>query len=261
MNSPWLSVFSNVLRNRLRRSALGGMWRHLEVPRDAKIHLVAATKLSEEAFWSESLLGRSLEKWRDLASLRWTVAFENRRGLPQIYNESIARESTADVMVFMHDDVWLADQEWTDKVVTALKSYDVIGVAGNKRRQPGQSAWLFLPWSPVGFQWDRQYLSGRIAHGTDEAHEIEEFGPAPASCELLDGVFLAVNARAMRASRLRFDTRFAFHFYDMDFCRAAGKAGLTLGTWTIDLIHASAGSFGSPSWLGMWCHYRAKWGQ
>lgn len=237
------------------------MWRHLEVPRDPKIHLVAATKLREEAFWSQSLLGRSLEKWRDNDSLTWTISFENRKGLPRVYNESIERQTHADVMVFMHDDVWLADQEWIEKVGDALRTFDVVGVAGNKRRQPGQSSWAFRPWNQTGFHWDRPHLSGRIAHGTDEAHEVDEFGPAPASCELLDGVFLAINARVLRETGISFDARYSFHFYDLDFCRSARRMGLLLGTWPIELIHASAGSFGSPSWLGMWAHYKAKWGE
>jgi hypothetical protein len=259
MNTPWLSVVSNVLRNRLRRSALGGMWRHLEVPRDAKIHLVAATKLSEEAFWSESLLGRSLEKWRDLASLRWTIRFGNRKGLPRVYNELMAQERTTDVMIFMHDDVWLADQEWINKVLVALKTFDVVGVAGNRRRQQGQCTWAFNPAIASGFHWDHPHLSGRIAHGTDLLHEYAEFGAAPARCELLDGVFFAVNARVLRASRVQFDTRFSFHFYDLDFCRSARKAGLLLGTWPIDLVHASGGSFSSPSWISMKQVFLDKW--
>ena len=103
-------------------------------------------------------------------------------------------------------------------------------------------------------------MSGRVAHGTVEAHEDAEFAPAPASCELLDGVFLAVNARVLRATGLSFDSRYSFHFYDMDFCRSARQVGLSLGTWPIEMIHASGSFSVSPSWLGMWVHYWAKWG-
>lgn len=257
--TSWFSVASNILRNRLRSTALRGLWRDLEVPHDPKVHLVAATKLQEEAFWSESLLGRSLEKWRDLAYLRWTISFRNRKGLPRVYNESIAQEGTADVIVFVHDDVWLADQEWIDKVVAALKTFDVVGVAGNRRCQPGQCTWAFDPAISSGFQWDHPHLSGRIAHGTDALCELAEFGAAPAPCELLDGVFIAVNARVLRASGIQFDTRFSFHFYDLDFCRSARKAGLSLGTWPIDLVHASGGSFSSPSWISMKQVFLDKW--
>lgn len=259
MKTSWLSALSNNLRNRLRGSALGGQWRDLEVPRNAKIHLVGATKLREEAFWAESLLGRSLEKWRDLESLSWTISFENRRGLPRVYNESIERQRHVDVMVFMHDDVWLADEQWIEKVVEALRTFDVVGVAGNRRRQQGQCTWAFNPAIASGFQWDHPYLSGRIAHGSEVLHEFDEFGAAPARCELLDGVFLAVNARVLRAAELQFDTRFSFHFYDLDFCRSARKAGFIMGTWPIDLIHASGGSFSSPSWNSMKQLFLDKW--
>ena len=259
MSTHWLSVLSNVLRNRLRRTALGGMWRHLEVPRDPKIHLVAATKLREEAFWSQSLLGRSLERWRDNDSLTWTISFENRRGLPWVYNRAIEEGAETDVIICVHDDVWIADADWLEKVVEALGQFDVVGVAGNTRRQPGQCTWAFVPSCRPEFVWDQPYLSGRISHGSEVESDQQDFGRSPERVQLLDGVFIAVNARLLRASQVRFDTRFSFHFYDLDFCRAASGAGLTLGTWPIEIIHASGGSFESPTWRGAKQVFLDKW--
>ena len=57
----------------------------------------------------------------------------------------------------------------------------------------------------------------------------------------LDGVFLAARADILQRSGVRFDPRFAFHDYDLDFCRSATEARLSLGTWLFPLIHASGG--------------------
>ena len=259
MSTPWLSVLSNVLRNRLRRTGLGGMWRHLEVPCDPKIHLVVATKLREEAFWSQSLLGRSLEKWRDNDSLRWTISFENRRGLPWVYNRAIEEGAETDVLICVHDDVWIADADWLEKVIEALGQFDVVGVAGNTRRQPGQCTWAFIPSSRPEFVWDHPYLSGQVSRGTEVESEQQVIGPVSARVQLLDGVFIAANARLLRANKVRFDTRFTFHFYDMDFCRSACQAGFSIGTWPIEIIHASGGSFETPSWRSAKQVFLDKW--
>jgi len=59
---------------------------------------------------------------------------------------------------------------------------------------------------------------------------------------------------------LQFDPRFSFNFYDMDYCRNATRRGLSLSTWPIDLIHQSAGNFGSPEWQSAYASYIDKWG-
>src|SRR5674476_443764 len=95
---------------------------------------------------------------------------------------------------------------------------------------------------------DRSNLSGRVAHGKNAFGPVSDFGPVPAECELLDGVFLATKKSHLKQNNVRFDAQFDFHFYDMDFCRSARKSGLRLGTWPIHLTHQSGGAFGSQSW-------------
>jgi len=58
---------------------------------------------------------------------------------------------------------------------------------------------------------------------------------------------------------VRFDTRFMFHFYDLDFCRSARKAGMSMGTWPIRLTHQSAGNYFNPTWLAQSAQYFEKW--
>jgi GT2 family glycosyltransferase len=138
-----------------------------------------------------------------------------------------------------------------------MRAYDVIGVAGCRRRVPNQPAWCFLDtqWTKV----DADDLSGKVANAKHPFGTVVRFGEVPMECELLDGVLLVARRSVLRERRVAFDTRFAFHFYDMDFCRSARKAGLHLGTWPISITHQSAGSFNSEAWAKMLETYREKW--
>ena len=137
-----------------------------------------------------------------------------------------------------------------------LEQFDVIGVAGSVHRFPGQMAWCDL--NPRS---DNQILemSGMISQGDDPCGEITYFGRWRQPCELLDGVFLAVRLDTIVRTGLRFDPRFRFHFYDMDFCRTARALGLRLGTWPIALTHQSRAGFGDE-WRRCYPEYLAKWG-
>ena len=110
--------------------------------------------------------------------------------------------------------------------------------------------------------WDAaENLSGAVCHHDRRGREaVTWFGESKQRCRLLDGVLLAVRAADLLDRDLRFDEQFAFHFYDLDFCRAAGQRKLTLGTWPITISHGSGGSFGSRSWKRALALYRRKWG-
>jgi GT2 family glycosyltransferase len=222
------------------------------------IEIVSATRLSKESFWEKSLLGRSLIRLEQ--DDRWVprVAFENTRGLPEIFNARIEAESEHDILLFVHDDVWVSDFFLSDHLAEALDEFHVVGVAGNKRRIPCQPSWLFLD---ASLRYDHHSnLSGGIAHGEPPLGELILFGPTPADCELLDGVFLAARRSTLKEHGLRFDPRFMFHFYDLDFCRSARAMGLKLGTWPICLIHGSRGGFGRAEWRATLATYLDKWG-
>jgi GT2 family glycosyltransferase len=221
------------------------------------IEIVSATRMPETEFWEKSALGLSLRRLKRDTRLVARVAFENTRGLPEIYNARIDAADAQDLLVFVHDDVWIDDYFLAERVIEGLQAYDVIGVAGNRRRLPGQPAWAFVD---AKFTWDEKVqLSGAVAHGRNPFGAISFFGPAPADCELLDGVLLAARRSKLTAAGLRFDPRFEFHFYDMDFCRSARAKGLRLGTWPICITHQSGGAFGSEAWREKFDKYLAKW--
>lgn len=223
------------------------------------IEIVCATRLDESAFHARSLLGRSLQRLKFDLRLIPRIAYSNARGLPEIYNERIddAAAPAGNLLAFVHDDVWIDDFLFGDRLQSAAATYDLIGVAGNRRRLPGQPGWVF-----ANDRWtiDRDHLSGAIAHGEPGAGPVSYYGPAPASCELLDGVLLVARRSTLRDNGVRFDPGFAFHFYDLDLCRAARGRGLKVGTWPICITHASPGTYDSPLWREARRRYREKWG-
>lgn len=222
------------------------------------IEFVTATRLTADEFWKSSAMGVSLQRLAFDSRLSLQVALSNRAGLPDVYNARISARNGAEILVFVHDDVWLDDYFLADRVIAGLEVFDVIGVAGNRRRVPGQRAWCFV--NVPGMTEDRKTLSGWVAHGKQPFGRVTTCGPAPAECELLDGVFLAARLRTLLDRSVRFDPVFDFHFYDLDFCRSARQAGLRLGTWPICLTHQSGGSFESPAWLKAHAKYVRKWG-
>lgn len=222
------------------------------------IDIVSATRLSESDFWNKSPLGISLRRLAHDGRLVARLTFANRRGLPEIYNARISAGDSSEMLVFVHDDVWIDDYFLADRVIDGLRNYDVIGVAGNRRRVQYQPGWAFVD---TKFTWDdKANLTGSVAHGKHPFGPVSFFGAVPSDCELLDGVFLAAKTVALKENELFFDPRFDFHFYDMDFCRSVRQRGLRLGTWPICLTHQSGGAFGTQQWSQKYRAYIEKWG-
>ncbi|MCX5541451.1 tetratricopeptide repeat protein [Paraburkholderia sp. CNPSo 3076] len=223
------------------------------------IRLVCGTRSSREEFATATALGRSLNLYAHLANVELQLFDSNTRGLPSIYNAAIddAKQNPA-VLVFIHDDVWLNDFFWTERIRESLVRFDVVGLAGNRRRMPRQPSWAFTP----DMQWDeRQHLSGIVGHGKGFPCEVTNFGPSGQECKLLDGLLMVADSDTLSRSGLRFDEQFKFHFYDLDFCRAAELKGLSMGTWPIGVVHESGGAFSTPSWTEGYEQYLRKYGE
>ncbi|MEM5331486.1 tetratricopeptide repeat protein [Paraburkholderia sp. JHI2823] len=231
------------------------------IPLAAKpIRIVCGTRRNREQFSNETALGRSLKLYAHLPNVELQLFDSNTRGLSSIYNTAIdeAKQRPA-ILVFVHDDVWLNDFFWTERIRESLARFDVVGLAGNLRRVPRQPAWAF---TTPDLQWDeRKYLSGTVGHGKGFPCEIAStFGPAGQECKLLDGLLLIADSDVLARSGLRFDEQFKFHFYDMDFCRQAELRGLSMGTWPLSVVHESGGAFGTSSWHEGYARYLGKYG-
>lgn len=225
-----------------------------------KLLIVSATRVSPAAFVESTLLGRSFRRLCFDDRLEMRPAFNNRDGLAAVYNRQIREENREKILLFVHDDVWLEDYFICDRLEEALKEFDVVGVAGNTRRVSRQPSWCYVSESP--FVADSPLnLSGVVAHGPQPGAVLNRYGISGRACMLLDGLFLAARCGSLLDAEVRFDERFDFHFYDMDFCRGAEKAGLRIGTWPIAVTHASFGLFGTPAWRSALQVYLDKWGE
>lgn len=221
----------------------------------APLLLVAASRLDEDSFWSNSLLGRSLVQPAH-AGLEHCLTLANRKPLAHAFNRGLEQADADSLVVFCHDDVWFGEAPLAPALTQALEQFDLVGVAGNRRCSPGQQGWWL---NPADGSWDHPHLVGQLLHGSPEAPQLQSYGSSPAPAALLDGVFLAGRAAVLREAGLRFDPLLPFHFYDLDLCRSATQAGLRLGVWPLELIHASGGNAFTPTWKAALVLYQSKW--
>jgi GT2 family glycosyltransferase len=227
------------------------------------IHVISATRLDKDTFWADAALGRSLKYYLEKGNIQAFIHYSNTDGLSKIYNRYIEKANADVILVFVHDDIWLesmADVDWDDGVRAAMHAFDVAGVVGNVRLGATQPGWCFQSIVKNTLITDVGYLSGFLGHGAQSTAMKDDFGPSPMACQVLDGVFLAMQSSKIKVSSARFDERFTFDFYDMDFCRSAVQNGLKLGTWPISLTHqGNTNGYGSPAWTSAYAAYLEKW--
>lgn len=168
------------------------------------------------------------------------IVTHNTRSLPEVYNRYINESNRNTILIFAHDDLLIEDLFLLKKLNEAMKSYDVVGLAGMKAPISIKEPCL---WHLMG---DRNNMSGAVAHfekDSDNNRFVTNFGVTPARVILLDGCFIAINTEKILEKGLRFDENnpAKFHFYDLNFSLDANKLGLRLGTWPIFCTHSSHG--------------------
>lgn len=221
------------------------------------IEIVTATRLTATQA-RNAPIGKSIMRLSSQMELEVSLYPENRAGLPEVYNREIEDGPDDTILVFVHDDVWIEDVFFESSLTEALAQFDIVGIAGNRRRLPGAATWaLALP--EAARIYDTGHLSGRVGTGKGPFGKLATWGPSKVSCQLIDGVFMAARRGTLRRASVRFDERFRFHLYDLDFCRTATKAGLTIGTWPISLTHESGGDL-TDGWKKARQLYLEKWG-
>ncbi len=226
------------------------------------VTIVCATRETEQSFFKTSALGKTLDTAYKAYGIRKLIFYKNSRGLSECYNIAISQAPEDETLVFVHDDIFIPDFFWMKSLFVSLSRFDLVGVAGNRRRVSNQPGWAFIRFDEkhCKFDWDsNENLSGLVGHGNNFPCPISVYGRPEERCLLLDGVFLAAKKKTFLNNQIKFDEQFKFHFYDMDICRQFERAGLTLGTTPISIIHESGGKFGSPQWLDAYAAYIKKW--
>lgn len=227
-----------------------------------KVKVVVATRHSQDDFFKATATGRSFLAQIDSTAIELVLFANNTQGLPSVYNQVIeaCRHAPAP-LVFMHDDLLLLDFYWVRRVLAGLTQFPILGIVGSTRRLDKQSSWFFQD-PACQVQELPEYLSGHVALGSGfPAERLAIYGPPGQAVKWLDGLMLCAHSDTLIANDIRFDERFDFHFYDMDFCRQAEAKQVVCGTWPISLVHESYGSaIGSDGWASGYQRYLEKWG-
>ncbi len=179
-----------------------------------------------------------------LSEIEAIGVYNNTQSLAKIYNTFITEKEC--ITVLTHDDLLIRDEKWIEKVQDALKIYDIVGLAG------GSNAKITAPclWH---LMCPSDSLKGCVSHVNENKKGtfVTNFGKQ-GRVLLLDGLFLAFNAKKLFQTGVRFDETnpAKFHFYDLDFCMTCNSKKLKLGTVYIDSVHNSHGlkSY-SDEWL------------
>lgn len=165
------------------------------------------------------------------------LMYENdgKMSLPEIYNKGL-KESSNDIILFMHDDVIIQSTNLTHKIVKLFEKfpdYGIIGVAGTTDLVNGR-------WWEI-----RQSMHGKVSHTQDgktwtNKYSKESYIDTLKDVVTVDGVFFMVHKQRIKKE---FDTDFkGFHFYDIPFCITNYKEGVKIGVTTkFDIVHKSIG--------------------
>ena len=201
------------------------------------MEIVSATSCSRGHFMELYPLAESLKRI-GFAGFYDGIKFDNKDSLANVYNERIEK-SGADILIFVHDDVFIEDVFFKEQVEEGLGHFSVLGIIGNRRIMPYQATWHHHKQGENVVE-DSTFWSGSYGQGACPFFShITRYGDSKKECELLDGVFLAAYKQDLLDHNIRFDTdpRFSFHMYDVIFSIKVRQVGLTLGTWPISTTH------------------------
>lgn len=191
--------------------------------------------LLDESIWNHQLLCQSY--------------LNNTESLAKRYNQAIddALEENRDCLILVHDDVIL-EEDPIPKLEKLFDDYDLVGVAGTSKIELKSPAL----WHLMGGGFQGGHLHGCVQHLSKEIlshiplleREIKPasiFGSYPHKVVMIDGVFMALNRKAMEEVNFDEDCPSKFHFYDLiaslDFHLKGGRVGVG----DILITHASPG--------------------
>lgn len=213
------------------------------------ILIVSASKSNDESLLEKSLNAMKSTHKFFKKEYKLKMYKNNTEPLPVIYNKHINHNTLKnhDIVLFVHDDVFIDDIGCFDKLRTAIfkYSFDIIGLAGCTNaviKKP--CLWHIMA--------PRENHSGAVAHYNlnDNTMHTTSFGSYPKRCLMLDGLFLGVNVNRALETDWSFDTDFKFHHYDLASCLSANDKKLKMTTWNIHVVHASPGlkDYNDPSY-------------
>jgi len=135
---------------------------------------------------------------------------EGKYSLPEAYN-MILEQSTNDIVVLCHDDIYFDSKNWGSKILKHFKrspEYGILGLAGSTQL-------------PLSAKWweDFSKMKGIVNHEHGgkkwESKYSASLGNQIDDVVLVDGLFIALNKKNIKQ---KFNEEIkGFHFYDVDF--------------------------------------------
>jgi len=128
--------------------------------------IVSATQLPQKSFGEWAPLDQSPSAPVLRQSLHLEYLIRKELGLPEVFNARIEAPDQSEILIFVHDEVWIDDFFLLDCILQGLSQFDVIGLAGNRNRVPRQPSWIFKEIVNGQFvKYDDKNLSDAVAHG------------------------------------------------------------------------------------------------
>jgi len=160
--------------------------------------------------------------------------FANTQSLAKVYNEFLddAIKKDLDYIIFTHDDVWI-EHDFRLNLQESFNSFDVVGVAGCSKAEITSPAL----WHLMG----RGHLHGAVAHKYGNSKAMTSFGIYPHRVVIIDGVFIALNKKAIKSVRFDEQCPSKWHFYDLCFSARCLQNNLKIGVSDIIITHESHG--------------------
>ena len=211
---------------------------------------------------THTTLDKSLEYWKHLNNaVRY---YNNKMPLCSIYNYEIkkALEDDVDCLILVHDDVILEENP-IPKLEKLFDEYDLVGVAGASKIELKSPAL----WHLMGGGFNGGHLHGKVCHVVNEVgseygkSHPSYFGPYPHRAVMIDGVFMALNRKAMETVEFDRKNPCKYHFYDLNYSLDCHLAGLKVGVGDILITHESPGlSAITQDWLNGEKYFLEKYG-
>lgn len=167
-----------------------------------------------------------------------SMFIDNTKSLSSVYNMAIsnALKDDVDCLILVHDDVIL-EEDPIKKLEKLFDNYDLVGVAGTSKIELKSPAL----WHIMGGGFHGGNLHGLVQHRNGEWCTPTYFGPFPHRVVAIDGVFMALNRKAMETIRFDEDCPSKFHFYDLDASIDFHLSGGKVGVGDILITHESPG--------------------
>jgi hypothetical protein len=197
---------------------------------------------TQQLDYKQTLLYKSLAKIERETNFvlldKLFFATQNKKGLSEAYNKFFFDNPIYDMVVFVHDDMWIDDAGFITKLMEHHTKYDIIGLAGGlKPILKAPALWHIMC---GGFQGGN--LRGFAGHYLpDGTTNITNFGPTPTRVAIIDGAFMSINVKTITTAKWKFNENYTFHHYDISSCIDANKLKLRIGVVPILTYHNSPG--------------------